>query len=159
MKVRELMSWEVRACHAESDLGTAALILWDQDCGIVPIVDRGNRLIGVVTDRDICIATATKNRAPSTIRVREILGKPPRTCRPEDEIRAALETMADARVRRLPVVDQGGELCGLLSLNDVIRHTRTDGARGAPGISPADVLRVLQVISRHRAESALVGAS
>lgn len=159
MKVRDLMTWEVRACHADSDLGTAAMIMWDQDCGIVPIVDRGNRLIGVVTDRDVSIATATKNRAPSAIKVREILGKPPRTCRPEDEIRLAMETMAEARVRRLPVVDKGGELCGILSLNDLILHTRTDGSRGAPGISPTDVLHVLQAISRHRAESALLAAT
>ncbi|MGE5177146.1 MAG: CBS domain-containing protein [Hyphomicrobiales bacterium] len=159
MNVRDLMSWEVRACHADSDLGTAAMIMWDQDCGIVPIVDKGNRLIGVVTDRDVSIATATKNRAPSTIKIREILGKPPRTCRPDDEVRAAMETMAEARVRRLPVVDKSGELCGILSLNDIIRHTRTNGLRGAPDIGPLDVLRVLQAISRHRAEPALAGAT
>lgn len=160
MNVRDVMSWEVRACHAESDLGTAIMIMWDQDCGIVPVVDKGNRLIGVVTDRDASIACATKNRAPSAIRVREILGnKAPRACRPDDDVRSALDAMAEARVRRLPVVDKGGELCGVLSLNDVIRRTRTDGARGAPEISPADVIRVLQAISRHRVESAVAATT
>lgn len=159
MKVRDLMSWEVRACHADSDLGTATMIMWDQDCGIVPVVDRGNRLIGVITDRDVCIAAAAKNRAPSAIRVREILGKLPRTCRPDDEIGSALDTMADAQVRRLPVVDNRGELCGILSLNDVILHAGVNGAGGAPHIAPADAIRVLQAISRHRAESMLVAAT
>lgn len=152
MNVRDLMTWEVRSCHAETDLGTVGMMLWDQDCGIVPVVESGtNRLLGVVTDRDICIAAATKNRAPAAIKASEILlSDQPRSCLPDDDLRAAMDTMIDAQVRRLPVVDDGGVLKGILSVNDLILASGPAGKRGEPPVPESDVMEVLRVISRHR---------
>ncbi|MGE5177147.1 MAG: cyclic nucleotide-binding/CBS domain-containing protein [Hyphomicrobiales bacterium] len=150
MKVRDLMQTEVRTCTLDTDLGTAARVMWDHDCGIVPVTDGGGRIAGVVTDRDICIAAATKDRAPSQIRVREVMDQKPRTCGPDDDVRRAMEAMAEARVRRLPVVEKE-KVRGILSLNDLIlRADAPDGRKAAGGITHADVVRVLQAISEHR---------
>lgn len=159
MNVRDLMSWEVRTCHPDTDLGTVAMMLWNQDCGIVPVVERGtNRLLGVVTDRDICMAAATKNRAPATIRVSELPGGLPRSCFPDDVLRSAMDVMTDAQVHRLPVVDAEGVLKGILSMNDLILASGPAGKRGGPAVLDSDVMRVLRSISKHRQQKALVTA-
>lgn len=151
MNVRDLMTWEARSCHAETDLGTVGVMLLDQDCGIVPVVESGtNRLLGVVTDRDICIAAATKNRAPAAIKVSEILNNQPRSCVPDDDLRTAMDTMIDIQARRLPVVDSEGVLKGILSVNDLILASGPAGKRGHPPVLESDVMEVLRVISRHR---------
>lgn len=153
MKVRDLMHSHVHTCAPETDLGSAARIMWDHDCGIVPVTEENGRLVGVVTDRDICIAAATKDRPPSAIRVREVFERKPRACAPDDDVRSAMDLMAEARVRRLPVVE-GETLRGILSLNDVIlRAEAGEGRRPASGIAHADVVRVLKAISEHGVEA------
>jgi CBS domain-containing protein len=159
MTVRDLMRSDVRASSPDSDLGSAARIMWDHDCGIVPVQDDAKRLVGVLTDRDICIAAATKDRAPSEIRVRDVMEQHPQTCAPGDDVRRAMERMAAARVRRLPVVE-GGVLRGILSLNDLVLlaespdgRKSTEGRKSADGVTHADVVRVLKAISEHRAEA------
>lgn len=156
MDVRDLMTWEVQSCHPDMNLGTVAMMLWDQDCGIVPVLERGtNRLLGVVTDRDICMAAATKDRKPAKIAVSEILNGPPRSCLPDDDLKAAMDVMADAQVHRLPVVNESGVLKGILSMNDLILASGPGGKRGGP-VPDSDVMDVLRVVSRHRKNSAVM---
>jgi len=159
MNVRDLMTWEVRTCHPDTDLGTVAMLLWDQDCGIVPVVEPGtNRLLGVVTDRDICMAAATKNRAPAMIAVSEILTGRPRSCFPDDVLRTAMDVMADAQVHRLPVVDAEGVLKGILSMNDLVLASGPAGKHSHTAVHDGEVMRVLRAVSKHRQEHALVTA-
>ena len=159
MNVRDLMTWEVRTCHPDTDLGRVAMMLWDQDCGIVPVTERGtNRLLGVVTDRDICMAAATKNRAPAAIAVSEILSGRPRSCFPDDALRTAMDVMAGAQLHRLPVVDAEGVLKGLLSINDLILASGPAGKHSHTAVHDGEVMKVLRAISKHRKEQALVAA-
>ena len=128
MKVQELMNEDVECCHPGDDLTTAAMIMWRRDCGFVPVVDeKTHRVVGVITDRDICMATATKNRAPESVRVDDVMARDVRTAEAEQNIDGAMGTMRAHQVHRLPVVDRSGQLRGVLSIADVARSTPSDG--------------------------------
>jgi CBS domain-containing protein len=122
MKVREIMSSPARRCSPETNLSTVGSMMWDRDCGIVPVVDHYGKVIGVLTDRDICMAVTTRGRLASEIATWEAASGQVATCKADDDVRDALKVMAARRVRRLPVVDENGLLQGLLSLTDVIRY-------------------------------------
>ena len=119
MKVRELMTAPARTCGPDTTLAVAARLMWDGDCGILPVVDDGE-LVGVVTDRDMYIALATRNMRASEARVGAVATRRVATCGPDEDVKAALVTMKRARVRRLPVVDGAGTLVGMLSINDLL---------------------------------------
>ncbi len=124
MKVKEVCRTDVRACVPQNNLATAAGVLWEGDCGILPVTDGTGKVVGVVTDRDICMATATKHRRAEEIAVSELIGGRVRTCGPEDSVLEALRIMREGRVRRLPVVDAEGKLKGILSINDLVRRAK-----------------------------------
>ena len=144
MKVKDLQTSEVRACSPDNNLATAAEIMWDCDCGAVPVVDQNRTLIGMVTDRDICIAAATRAAAPADLAVRDVMSKGQVfSCRPDDDVRTAMATMAMHRVRRLPVVDRQNTLVGIISLNDLVR--RAEYRTGAE-VPAAELLDAMQSI-------------
>jgi CBS domain-containing protein len=156
MKVRELMTTQVETCRSDADLTTAAMIMWRRDCGAVPVTDGdGARVVGMITDRDICMAVSTRHRAPEQIRAREVMNGPLHFVTPDEDIEAALQKLASARVRRLPVVGKKGEAVGMLSLNDIVLHVETPRARaGAAPLADA-ALRTLQAVSEHRRQEAM----
>jgi len=143
MKVKDLMTREPRTCSPDTTLAAAAHLMWDGDCGIVPVVDDGE-LVGVVTDRDMYIALATQNARASHLRVGAVATKTVATCDPEDDVHAALATMKQARVRRLPVLGFGRTVMGILSINDILRV-----AGESRGVSDEDVVATLQAICAH----------
>jgi CBS domain-containing protein len=106
MRVRELMRNPVVFCHPGTNLAEATALMWDHDCGALPVVNDSGKVTGFITDRDICMALGTRNKPASEITVGDVSSRVPRTCGPDDDIHAALRTMCDARVRRLPVVDR-----------------------------------------------------
>jgi CBS domain-containing protein len=119
MKIKDIMTTEVRTCSPDTDLAAAAALMLDGDCGILPVVDEG-KLVGIVTDRDMYIALATRNRLASQITVGEVARKQVWTCGPDDEVQTALERMKEHRVRRLPVEGFGGTVMGIVSMNDIV---------------------------------------
>ncbi|MBK8178142.1 MAG: CBS domain-containing protein [Planctomycetes bacterium] len=121
MKVKDVMSAEVRTCSPNDDLGRAAQIMWEGDCGIVPVVEPDDYLVGVVTDRDACMAAYTQGRTLAAVRTGDVMSRQLRTLRPEEDAEAAGAAMGKLRVRRLPVVDGLGRLVGLVSLADLAR--------------------------------------
>jgi CBS domain-containing protein len=152
MKVQEVMTKTVRPCAPDANLATAAMILWDHDCGAAPVVDAAGKVVGVITDRDICMAVATKLRSPVDITVSEVASGKAHTCQPEDDLSAALQTMCAERVRRLPVVDQSGTLQGILSINDlVLRAGEGEGVK-TPVLSDGEVMDTLRAICAHSVE-------
>jgi len=149
MRVRELMTEKVTACTPDSTLAGVASRMWLGACGAVPVVDEARRVVGIVTDRDVCFAVTSLDRAPSDIRVREIMSGTPFTCSPDDDVRDALRTMADRHVRRLPVVDAGERLVGMLSVTDTILHAeRAGGSPYAPDLPNDDVMEALRSVCR-----------
>ena len=119
MKVKDIMTAEPRTCAPETSAAAAAQLMWDGDCGVLPVVDAG-RLVGVVTDRDLYIALATQNRLASDVAVGEIATRDVITCEPEDDIHHVLDAMKAHRVRRLPVVGFGSTVLGIVSIDDVV---------------------------------------
>jgi CBS domain-containing protein len=148
MRVQDIMTTNVEACSPEQDLGAAATIMWERDCGSVPVVDNERKVVGMITDRDICMAVATRNKLASEIKVGEVISGNVYACAPDDKLRDALETMQSAQLRRLPVVDASGVLHGILSINDVILHS--DKGRSKKHISHKEVMETLKALSEHR---------
>jgi len=124
MRVKDLMSQPVFTCTPDQPLQAAAQVMWEHDCGIVPVVDYESHLVGVVTDRDICMAALFQNRALSEIPISSVMASNVSTCRPEDPLIDAEHLMGLRQVHRLPVVDDAGVPTGLLSLADVARRLR-----------------------------------
>lgn len=145
MKVKDLQTDNVQTCGPDTNLAAAAQIMWECDCGVVPVIDENRTLLGMITDRDICIATTTRSAAPADIQVRHVMTTGTLySCGPEEDVRTALRTMASHRVRRLPVVDRAGRLVGIVSMNDVLKRT---SSKGSAEIAGAEVIETLQSIS------------
>jgi CBS domain-containing protein len=146
MKVKDVMTKEVRICGINDNLSTAARTMWLRDCGILPIVNNEGSVVGVLTDRDICMAAGSKDRRPSNIAVAEVMMRQLYSCPFEADIREALQIMRQKKVRRLPVLDAKGALCGILSLDDVAVKMR-DADKPAE-LSAEDVEITLDAICR-----------
>lgn len=151
MKVRDLMTRDVKTCRPETNLAEAVKNMWEGDCGSLPVVSDEGRVTGMITDRDICIAVATRGRSADRIAIREVAEGHAYTCRPDDDATAALQTMKLHKIRRLPVVEADGHLRGILSLNDIVTH--------AGAASPTDVVSALASICEHRPPVAMAGAA
>jgi CBS domain-containing protein len=143
MRVKQLMSNHVGTCGEDADLAAAAKVMWDCDCGIVPIIDTERHLIGVITDRDICIAAATRSMSPTTIRVRDVMSRDVTTCNQDDDVRAALMSFKDRRVRRLPVVDHEGRVVGVISMNDLVARAECRLGAEVPGEQYLDTMKAI----------------
>jgi CBS domain-containing protein len=131
--VRSLMTAEVQACSPEDTLEQAARGMWEHDCGALPVVEQG-RVIAMLTDRDICMATFTQNKSPRELTVNHAMSKQLFTAAPDESVGAALSTMAQYRVRRLPVVSPDRRLLGMLSLADITLWARS---LSSPGVHAA----------------------
>lgn len=155
MRVSDIATLDVRPCRPETNLAAVASIMWEHDCGVVPVVDDRNQVLGVVTDRDVCMAVGTRNRLASQIAVAEVMSGKLFTCRLTDDVRTALRIMSANGVRRLPVLDEKGSLAGILSLTDVILASRdTRGAR-AGDLTWADTVPLVDAICRPRIQREL----
>ena len=146
MKVADLMTKPPAYCSPQTNLAVAVEILWRQNCGILPIVDSKEKVVGLVTDRDICVALGTRNKLPSEITVSEVASGKVIACKPGDDLRGALATMAQAKVRRLPVIDAAGKLLGILSMDDVILRTETGPPKKDSELSFEDIVNTLKSV-------------
>lgn len=144
MKVRDVMTQSAVCCNADTNVGAAVELLWVRNCGMLPVVGDDQKLLGVVTDRDICIAMGTRNRLPGEVTVGEIATQNVVTCKPDDEIHEALHTMAEKQVRRLPVVNKEGVPQGILSMDDIITHGDLNKWEGCCELSAEEIIRSLK---------------
>ncbi len=97
MKVQDVMTRDVAACGTETDLAAAAMVMWHRDCGAVPVVDDERSVIGMITDRDICMSLVLGRRLASEVKVGEVMSKNVRSCAPVDDIRDALRIMQEVK--------------------------------------------------------------
>ena len=154
MKVKELMTKDVLCCSPNESLNRAAQLMWEGDCGVVPVVASDGKLVGVITDRDVCMAAYTKGRPLAALWVEEAMSKKVSKCSPDASLEVALSTMKDARVRRLPVVDDAGRLAGILSMNDVAREARKQSKLPLGQALCADLAQTMGVICESRKAAA-----
>jgi CBS domain-containing protein len=147
MNVQSVMEKNVKFLGLQDSLAEVARVMGENDCGAVPIVDGERRVVGMVTDRDICLAMATADRLPSKIPVRQVMSRKLFFCGPGDDVADALQTMQKKKVRRLPVIAEDGKLTGILSMDDVILHTESRKGKVAE-IGYGDAVRALKAIYR-----------
>jgi CBS domain-containing protein len=121
MRVIDCMTTDLVTCHPEDSDAHAAQLMWESDCGVLPVLDDLGRVVGMVTDRDICMGAYTKGERFSALRVRDAMSTDGHHCGPADALEDALGVLARHQVRRVPVLDEDGRLVGLLSMNDVAR--------------------------------------
>jgi CBS domain-containing protein len=143
MKVKDIMTKDPVTCSPDTSVAEAAHLMWEMDCGILPVVDDGE-LEGVVTDRDMYVALATRNERAAHLKVGAVATKTVVTCTPEDDVLQALTLMKQALVRRLPVVGFGNTVLGVLSMNDIVLAADADDT-----VAGEDVLDALKAICGH----------
>ena len=150
MKVEDLMTTEVGSCRSFDTGDRSATIMWERDCGAVPVVDQEGRVVAMVTDRDLCMAALTQGRTLSEIHVSSAMSRRLWSCRPQDDVKEAEKVMRAYQVRRLPVIDAEGKLLGVLSISDLAR-VAVSPAKGARAkkkpVGAADVGETLGAIS------------
>jgi len=145
MYVKDAMAKAPACCSLETNLSAAVEIMWERNCGILPVVDAQQHVVGVITDRDIAVASGTRNQVPAEIKVAEAATRKVETCKPTDDIHTALDTMAETKVRRLVVVNEQNRLEGILSMDDVVLTAgSTTGLK--PEISADEVVRTLKTL-------------
>jgi CBS domain-containing protein len=148
MTVRDLMRSSPKSCAPTTNLAAVTELLWCCGCGALPVVDSRGRVLGIVTDRDICMALGTKDRRPSELVAEQVMSREIATCRASDEIHTALKVMRARKVRRLPVLNADGKLEGILCISDLILDAcHDDGSR--PKFSYEDVMNTLRCICSH----------
>jgi CBS domain-containing protein len=112
MEVQDVMTSEVKSCRPETNLAEAAALMLEYACGALPVVNHKNKVIGMITDRDIAITAATKARLALEIPVNEVISRKFYSATPDQDINTALKTMRHEKIRRLPIVNRDGMLQG-----------------------------------------------
>lgn len=126
MKVSEVMTRDVQTVRPDQPVQQAASFMLSADAGSIPVTD-GDRLIGMITDRDIAVRGVAKGYGPDTP-VRELMSEGVICARANDDVEDVASRMSEAQVRRLPVIDEDERLCGIVSLGDLSRETDEDCA-------------------------------
>lgn len=146
MIVKEVMKTAVVACAPENDLSSVIDTMQQHDCGFLPVVDSQGAVVGVVTDRDVCLAGITKHRPLTRVSVKETMSHPVFSCFAEENLKTVLMTMAKHRVRRLPVLNKSGHLEGVLSIDDIVQAPHR---RGGP--TADDIVTAMKAVCARRA--------
>jgi predicted transcriptional regulator len=130
MKVKEIMSKDPACCTRETSLQDVAILMVEHDCGEIPVVDsmQSKRPVGVITDRDITVRSVALGKNPLELRARDCMSSPAVTVSPESDLDECCRLMEENQLRRIPVVDESGCCCGIVSQADIARHASEDDA-------------------------------
>ena len=128
MKVSEIMTHSPAFCWLATSAITAASIMQQRNVGMLPVTMDAftPKLVGVVTDRDLCLRAVAAGRDPAAIWMSQCMTKDPIRCTLQDDVHHALQVMRDHQLRRLPVVNMANEIAGVVSLGDLIRRGRLE---------------------------------
>ncbi|MFL5574837.1 MAG: CBS domain-containing protein [Gemmatimonadaceae bacterium] len=130
MKARDIMTRNPATVSPETRARQAAKLMRDEDVGVVPVVEEaggGQRVVGLLTDRDLAIRLVAEGRDPDAVAVRDLMSASPKTARADDDVEDVMSLMAREQVRRVPIVDERGALVGIVAQADVVLETRDDG--------------------------------
>ena len=129
MKVSQVMTRDVKTVRPDQTAKDAAKFMLNEDAGSMPVSD-GDRLIGMITDRDIAVRGVARGYGPDTP-IRELMTDEVICVREDDDVEDVAVKMSQAQVRRLPVIDANEKLCGIVSLGDLARETSDESAHQA----------------------------
>jgi CBS domain-containing protein len=133
MRVSDAMTRNVRVCHPRQSICDAAKLMAELDCGVLPVGEE-DRLVGMITDRDIAIRAVAQHRSPDTP-VRDAMSREVKYCFEDQHVETVARNMSDLRVRRLPVLDREKRLVGILSLGDLATAELRAAAEAVSGVS------------------------
>jgi CBS domain-containing protein len=153
VNVEQLMTRDVKVCTDAETLNRAAQLMWESDCGCIPVIHaNGNgHVVGVVTDRDIAMAAYTQGKPLSAIPITSVMAHGVIACHVNDAVSQAEVLMRENRVRRLLVLDQHQRLAGIISLNDMAREAQRETATGRrPGVTEEGVTETLAAVCQPR---------
>jgi CBS domain-containing protein len=145
IKTAKLMRPDVVTCGSTDTLERAAQLMWDHDIGCVPAVDADGRLVGMLTDRDVCMAAYTRGAPLRDISVAETMATHVYSCTADSDVHIVEKLMAEHQVHRMPVIDGEARPIGLISLNDIARAASGNGA-----ITSVEVTSTLLAITEPR---------
>lgn len=150
MRVDQLMTKQVSSCGPGDTLAQAARLMWETDCGCLPVcnADGVNRVIGVITDRDICMSALFTGRPLQELQVADAMSRQLNVCRPGDSLDDVERAMRLSQIRRLPVVDDDGGLVGMITLADLARQAASDSHLQKHEITESEVGDTLAMICR-----------
>jgi CBS domain-containing protein len=131
-KCSDVMTRDPVACEPDEAVSRAAEIMKGEDVGAVPVIETraSPRLVGILTDRDIVVKVVAVGRDPKSAPVREAMTSNPVTCREDEDVSEAVARMAERQVRRVPVVDAEGRLCGIIAQADIATRVHQDKTTG-----------------------------
>ena len=150
MKVKEIMSAFVTSCGPNATLVAAAGVMRGYNCGTLPVIGGGGEVIGMITDRDICLAVSKKDNDVSRVKVSEVISGKVYACAPTDDVKDAHKPMGKKKAPGLRVVDGAGALKGILSIDDILLHARKARGKKSRKLSYKDAARTFQAICKHR---------
>ena len=149
MRIEQLMTTPAHCCRPGDSLERAAQLMWDHDCGALPVCESNDgslQTVGVVTDRDICMCALFQGRTLSQMYVMDAMNPDVQVCRTSDSISEAEDIMRNARIRRLPVLDEQGSLVGMISLADLAREAMRAQSRPQRELTEMEVNGTLAAI-------------
>jgi CBS domain-containing protein len=150
MEIIEIMASPVFTCQPNDTLAVAAGLMWDHDVGCVPVIDERGRVVGMITDRDICMAAYTRGVALSQLDVAGAMSSSVLACSSRQTLAEAENIMRLGRVRRTPVIDDVGQLVGMISLNDLAREAMRQKGKKQRELRVEEVAATLAVVSEPR---------
>jgi CBS domain-containing protein len=126
MRIKHVMTKDPKCCLPSDSAVKAAGIMRDENAGIVPVIenDQSQQVVGVVTDRDLCMTIVAEGRDPASVPVAECMTPKVVSCWPDDSVEKVTELMQENQIRRVPVVGAGGELRGIVSLADIVGRAK-----------------------------------
>jgi predicted transcriptional regulator len=129
MRVQGIMSNPVITCRPADCVKHAAQLMWERDCGTIPVVNDDGQLAGILTDRDVCMAAFTTGSRLCEISVADVMAQHVVCCDPEDSLEAVEHLMRERQIGRVVVVDKQGTPVGVLSLGDIARYALSSQRR------------------------------
>ncbi len=131
-KCGDVMTHDPVACEPDEAITRVAEIMKREDVGAVPVIETkaSRRLVGIITDRDIVVKVVAAGGDPKSAPVREAMTATPVTCREDEDVSEAVSRMAERQVRRVPVVDSQGRLCGIIAQADIATRVQQDKTTG-----------------------------
>lgn len=148
MRVEEIMSRPARTCFATDSLNVPAQLMWDCDIGCIIVVDDEDRPVGLVTDRDLCMAAYTTGKPLQDIPAHVAMAQIVHSCPRRASLRAAMEIMRTEKLHRLPVLDESGRAIGLVSMSDLVREAKASDYQ--------EVIEAISLIVEPRTPGAIV---
>jgi CBS domain-containing protein len=126
MKVRDVMTADPACCTPDAKLPDVARLMVEHDCGEIPVVDThdSRKPRGVVTDRDIVVRTLARGRDPMDVTAGDVMTSPATTVTPGTDLDECANLMERQQIRRVPVVDESGKVCGMVSQADIVRSAQ-----------------------------------